>query len=121
MLWSSEQETKLLRSADNTIYLTQPSCPLKVLLQYPVDIYHNFIVLSREQDIKLSVPKKFTYETLWSCPLNVLQFWKSLFASQSLIVKSEDEETKKFPSGSKFTQFTGSILIWMYLYGLLEF
>lgn len=52
ILWSSEHETIVLRSTEYTKYLTHPSCPLNVLLQYPVDIYHSFIVLSREQDIR---------------------------------------------------------------------
>ena len=51
-LWSSEQEAKVLESVDATTFLTQPSCPMYVRLQYPVDTSHSLTVLSLEHESK---------------------------------------------------------------------
>ena len=69
ILWSSEQEAKVLPSADIANFLTHPSWPENVFLQKPVETYHNFNVLSLEQDkIRSPSSTKSTKETLWLWP-----------------------------------------------------
>ena len=68
-LWSSEHEANVFPSAEMATLLTQPSWPEKVLLQNPVETYHNFKVLSLEHErIRSPSKTKSTKETLWLWP-----------------------------------------------------
>ena len=60
ILWSSAQETNVLRSSVGTTLLTQFSCPEYVFLQKPVDTSQSLMVLSLEQETMKSLSRKAT-------------------------------------------------------------
>ena len=105
-VWSLPAESSHLPSKLGATSRTQSACPRIVLTQYPVVTSHTRSVLSRDAETSrlpdegepaAPLGTNLIAETEWSWPGSVRIFLYSSDGSQSLIVKSLEQDARSVP------------------------